>query len=191
VRDFRAAQVAKAFRRAAAPSGAHFWGCSCGAPNFDASETFPDAVAGVALIPYATPFQIEILDYNHFQSPAVLRYSFSAQQFLSGGWRLQAAYVGARGNHLYRGYEANLYPIPVEQPDGSLYFPPNSGPINPSFGAIAVTTTDAQSFYNAMQISAAWTGLRSVSAQANYTYSKSVDDASSASTGTGGLRFSF
>ena len=152
-------------------------------PNFDATGVFPDAVAGAALIPFGTPFNVDVLDYHHMSSPTLLRYNFSAQQTLPGGWNTQVTYVGARGNHLYRGFESNLFPEPVTRPDGSLFFPRDSGPINSAFGAIAVTSSDAQSFYNALQISVGQTAGRAVSLQASYSYSKSVDDASDSFTG--------
>ncbi|MBI4459932.1 MAG: TonB-dependent receptor [Acidobacteria bacterium] len=149
--------------------------------NFDSSTTFPDALAA---IPFATPFQVEVLDYSHISTPMVLRYNISLQQSLPGGGRVQASYVGARGNHLHRGYEANLYPGPIRRADGSLFFPPNSGPINPAFGSIALTSTDAQSFYNALQISANPGLGPGLSLQATYSYGKSVDDASNFSSST-------
>ncbi|MBF8305319.1 MAG: TonB dep Rec protein [Acidobacteria bacterium] len=155
------------------------------APNFDASGTFPDAAAAAALIPFGTPFTVETLDYHHMRTPSVLRYNASLQQSLPGGWRAEASYVGARGNHLYRGYETNLFPFPVERADGSLFLPPNSGPMNPAFGPIAVVSSDAQSFYNSLQLSAAKVAGQSFSLQANYSYSKSVDDSSNTNTGPG------
>ena len=148
--------------------------------NFDSSTTFPDATAAAA----GTSFQAEILDYRHMTTPMVLRYNVALQQELASGWSLQASYVGAKGNHLFRGYEANLYPDPVAQADGSLFFPPNSGPINPAFGAIAITSSDAQSLYNSLQLSANRRLSRGISLRASYTYSKSVDDASTSFTGT-------
>jgi hypothetical protein len=113
----------------------------------------------------------------------VLRYNLTLQQALPGGWNAQVTYVGARGNHLYRGYEANLYSQPVIREDGSLFFPPDSGPINPAFGAVAITSSDGQSFYNALQISAGQTAGRAFSLQGSYSFSKSVDDASNSNTG--------
>ena len=153
-------------------------------PNFDSSGVFPDAAAGAALVPFGTHFGIAVLDYPHITAPRVLRYSFSLQQALPGGWGVRASYVGARGNHLFRGYEANLFPVPVRAADGSLFFPPNAAPINPAFGAIGLTTSDAQSFYNALQLSASRSLSRGLTAQTNYTYSKSVDDSSVPSSGS-------
>lgn len=150
--------------------------------NFDSSGTFPNAVAAAATTPFGTPLGVAILDYHHMSNPMMLRYNFALQQVFPGDWRVQAAYVGARGNHLFRGYEANLYPVPSTLPDGSLFFPPNEGPINPAFGSISITSTDAQSFYNSLQLSANKSLSRGFSLRANYTYSKSVDDASTFSS---------
>ncbi|MBI3939537.1 MAG: TonB-dependent receptor [Acidobacteria bacterium] len=145
-------------------------------PNFDASATFPDALAAASEFTARTPFQLEILDYHHMRSPMVLRYNLTVQRELPGRWTVQASYVGTRGNHLFRFYEANLYPVAVTRADGSLFFPPNSGPLNPAWGGIGMISADAQSFYNSLQVSAAKSAGRTLSLQGSYTYSKSVDD---------------
>ncbi|MBI2816982.1 MAG: TonB-dependent receptor [Acidobacteria bacterium] len=162
--------------------------------NFDPSPFFPDAVAAVkALDPI--PFQAQIMDYRNAASPMVLRYNFALQQQLPAGVRFQASYVGGRGNHLYRAYEVNLFPIPIRRADGSLFFPDDctptpqhqptalcqakAGAINPAFqGGVTMLGTDAQSFYNALQLSVGKSMGQWFSLQANYTFSKSVDDAS-------------
>ncbi|MBI4463383.1 MAG: TonB-dependent receptor [Acidobacteria bacterium] len=147
-------------------------------PNFDSSRVFPDALAAVA----GSPVRAQVLDYSHWANPTVFRYNFSIQQRLAGNWRVGASYVGARGNHLYRPFEANLAPIPILRADGSLYFPPHSSPNgpdnrrNPAFADVVVTTSDAQSFYNSLQLSLNKALSRGTSLQASYTYSKSVDD---------------
>ena len=147
-------------------------------PNFDASRIFPDTVAAAGLVSSATPFGAAVMDYHHIANPYLMRYGFTLQQSLPGPLTLRASYVGARGNHLFRGYEANLYPKPVLRPDQSIFLPPNSGPINPAFNAIGLTGSDAQSFYNALQLSASIGPKSGFSTQGNYTFSKSVDDAS-------------
>ncbi|MBI1956668.1 MAG: TonB-dependent receptor [Acidobacteria bacterium] len=157
-------------------------------PNFDSSQTFPKA----ALAAEGTPLLAQVLDYAHISNPMVLRYNFTIQQPLPGGWRAQVAYVGARGNHLFRSYEANLLPLPVTQPDGSLFFPPYNpkGPdnrVNPAFGGINILSSDAQSFYNSLQVSANKNLSHGLSLQASYTFSKSIDDASSHSSDTEGV----
>ncbi len=146
--------------------------------NFDASPYFPNAVAA-AMSEIPISFRAQVMDYRHTDSPMVLRYSFALQQQLGAGWRVQASYVGARGNHLFRSYESNLFPTPIRRPDGSLFFPPNQGATNPAFaGGINILATDAQSFYNSLQVTLNKTLSAGISMQGNYTYSKSVDDAS-------------
>ena len=158
--------------------------------NFDSSGSFPDAVAAAA----GTPLEARSMDYRHTTNPMVLRYNFTLQQQLPGGWRARASYVGARGNHLFRGYEANLFPVPEIRKDESLFFPaacpppgetaipdcrPDAGPVNPAFGGISILNSDAQSFYNSLQLSADKSLSRGISLRASYSFSKSVDDASS------------
>ena len=165
-------------------------------PNFDATTLFPDAVRAAQ----GTPLLAQILDYANFKSPTVLRYNFSIQHLVAGGWRMQAAYVGARGNHLYRGFETNQFPLPVQRADGTLFFapycvpgklpsgglpgcdqnpPPDDNRINKNFGSIRTIGTDAQSFYNSLQLAASKAVGQNFSVQVSYTFSKSIDDASS------------
>ena len=81
--------------------------------------------------------------------------------------------MGARGNHLYRTYETNLFPVPETREDGTLFFPPNAGPVNPAFqGGIHLLASDAQSFYNSLRLAANKNLSRGISLRASYTFSK-------------------
>ena len=144
--------------------------------NFDSSAVFPDAVGAAA----GGQPQIQVMDYDGTRTPMLLRYNFSIRQEAPGDWQLQASYAGARGNHLFRRYESNRFPIPVTEPDGSLFFPSEQerSAVNPAFGSVNLLSTDAQSFYNALQLSASRNVGRGISLRAGYTYSKSVDDSS-------------
>lgn len=156
-------------------------------PNLDTSAFFPNALEGAVDV----PFLVQVMDHQAMNSGMVFRYHVTLQQQLPGGWRTQASYVGSRGNHLLRRFEANQYPVPVVQQDGALFFPddcsspnpsdlcqPNAGPTNPNFGSITIINTDAQSFYNALQVSANKSLSSGLSLQASYSFSKSVDDSS-------------
>lgn len=160
-------------------------------PNFDASAYFPNAT--IAAQARKTRLLAEVLDYSNIRNPMVLRYNFNIRETFPFGWNLQASYVGARGNHLYRSYEANLLPIPVRRADGSLYFAPYSGSdaqdnrVNQAFGGINILSSDAQSFYNSLQVAARKNLSHGLSLQASYTWSKSVDDASTHSNETEGI----
>ena len=149
--------------------------------NADASGAFPDAVAvaDAAAAAGALPLQALVMDYQNTASPIVFRYDFAIERQLPEGWRAGVSYVGARGNHLFRTYEMNLFPNPEARADGSLFFPPDQGPVNPAFqGGINIIGSDAQSFYNSLRIAANKSLSRGVSLRGSYTFSKSVDDAS-------------
>jgi len=157
-------------------------------PNFDSSRTFPDAVLAASEV--GVPLRAQNLDYSHMASPTVLRYNLTLERKLSRDSNVQIGYVGARGNHLLRFYEANLFPIPAQKPDGSLFFPANAGPVNPAFqGGITLMSSDAQSFYNSLLVSADARLNRFISFRSSYTFSKSVDDASSLNFNSGSQQF--
>jgi hypothetical protein len=163
--------------------------------NLRVQGLFPDALAAAQQGTFR--LSTKTLDYNHIKLPSVLRYNLTVQQPL-GDWSLRVGYVGTRGNHLMRGYEANLFPPPVKLPDGSLCFPPDAsavrpqdinpacppvsgaaaGPVNQNFNSVEQYSTDAQSFYNSLQVLMNKTPRRGMSVQFSYTWSKSVDDAS-------------
>jgi len=145
--------------------------------NLRAGDFFPRALDAAAA-QKTNQIQALIMDYEHMRSPTVLRYNASLRHPLPGNWRLQISYVGARGNHLYRAYEINQFPVPVRRADGSLYFPAGTVGVNPAFGSVNLLSSDAQSFYNSLQFSTNRNFGRGNSLQANYTYSKSIDDAS-------------
>src|SRR3989449_1020773 len=167
--------------------------------NFDSSQTFPDAVLAATECDRpdppprclkGIPLRAQNLDYQHTTSPTVLRYNLTVQRKLSRDSNVQIGYVGARGNHLLRYYEANLFPVPALQPDGSLFFPRDAGPVNPAFqGGITLMSSDAQSFYNSLLVSADSRLHRALSFRTSYTYSKSVDDASSLNFSSGSQQF--
>ena len=80
---------------------------------------------------------------------------------------LSAGYVGARGNHLPREVEENPYELSL----GRRYNPNLSSPL-------LTESTDAESFYNSLQLSISKRLSHGLSWQAFYTWAHSVDDAS-------------
>ncbi len=145
--------------------------------NFNSVAVFPNA----ALAVLGEPFDAKAIDYHHPHVPVTFRYTASLQQELPQNWRIQATYVGARGNHLLRGYEGTLFPFPIRREDGTLFFPPNTPPVNPGFSGVDVTGMDGQSFFNALQLSGGRRTGSGISLQGSYSFSKSVDDASASS----------
>ena len=104
----------------------------------------------------------------HPKFPYALQYNLNLEREIAPGTILTAGYYGARGNHLPREVEQN----PFERALGHRYNPNLPSPL-------LMVLTDAQSFYNSFQLSVSKHNSHNLSWQASYTFSHSVDDASS------------
>ena len=104
----------------------------------------------------------------HPKFPYALQYNLNLEREVAPGTILTAGYFGARGNHLPRELEAN----PFEPALGHRHNPNLPSPL-------LLVLTDAQSFYNSFQLSVSKQHAHNLSWQAFYTFSHSVDDASS------------
>jgi len=104
----------------------------------------------------------------HPKFPYALQYNLNLEREIAPGTILSAGYFGARGNHLPREVEGN----PFEPALGHRYNPNLPSPL-------LEVLTDAQSFYNSFQLSVSQRHAHNVSWQAFYTFSHSIDDASS------------
>src|SRR5262249_51604297 len=78
--------------------------------------------------------------------------------------------------HLIRIGDANLAPFTVV--NGIKVYQPQAGRINPNFVSITQRITDAQSFYNSLQLSALKQITHGLRAQLSYTFSRAIDAAS-------------
>jgi len=103
----------------------------------------------------------------HPKFPYVLQYNVNLQREIAQGMILSAGYFGSRGNHLPREVEQN----PFEPALGRRYNPNLPSPL-------LAELTDAQSFYNSFQVSISKHYSNNFSWQAFYTWSHSIDDAS-------------
>lgn len=121
------------------------------------------------------PPQAHTVDFA-LQTPYMIQYNLSVQRSLPGSLDVTLAYAGSRGNHLIRIGEANLAPAIIV--NGVKTYQPQLGRINPNFSPINRRVTDAQSFYNSMQINVAKRFSKGLGGQAAYTFSRSVDDSS-------------
>jgi outer membrane receptor protein involved in Fe transport len=137
------------------------------------SPSFPNLLAGFD--PNHILYQLQTLNYQ-LQNPYALQFNASIQRSFAGGWVVSAGYAGARGIHLFRVGDANLAPSTIV--NGIKIYHPELGRRNPNFGSAAQRTTDAQSFYNAFQLSALKQLTRGLRAQLSYTFSRAIDDSS-------------
>lgn len=155
---------------------------------------FPNALqdfnVNAPLCPAPSPCLMPNLQTVNFdlQPAYIMQYNLSVQRALPGGWAMTLGYAGSHGLHLIRVAEANLAPTVlvngVQQYCPGLSVAPlnpnctQSGRRNANFGGIAQRSSDAQSFYNALQVGASKRLSRGLHAQFSYTFARSIDDAS-------------
>ncbi len=147
-------------------------------PPFVVPLTFNSASNGIPNInlanPYlggtAPPFSSATWLESPFRDGYLQQWSFNIERQFSQSVGLTVGYVGSKGTHLDREYNANLpQPSPVFLQANRPY---------PNFSGITVDSASASSDYNALQISGEKRFSGGLSFLAAYTYSKSIDDAS-------------
>jgi hypothetical protein len=96
------------------------------------------------------------------------------------GWVGEIGYTGSRGVHLPL-VERNMNTVvPIRTPAGYVY-PADAQVLNPNWGSINTSDTwNADSYYHAGQASLKRNWSQGIQAQGSYTWSKSIDTASSA-----------
>ena len=135
---------------------------------------FPNVIANFNPDAYIRA-QLQTVNYD-LQSPYIMQFNASVQQQLPGDWDVMAGYVASRGKNLIRIGDANLAPERIV--NGVKVYDPTAGRRNPNFTGIWQRVTDAESFYDALQIGLNKRFSGGWRAQLSYTLSESVDDAS-------------
>lgn len=116
------------------------------------------------------------------------QWNLTIERDLGAGQALEVGYVGSKGTHLQRRYNLNQ---PLRDPElateganGNLIFP---RPIE-GFNNLQYTSFGSNSIYHALQASLRRRSRSGLFYRINYTFGKSIDDASSAvdNWGTGG-----
>jgi hypothetical protein len=107
-----------------------------------------------------------------------------------GGVIAEVGYTGSRGVHLPL-VERNMNVVmPVKSADGTWIVPANAPKLNPNFSTINTTDTwNADSYYHGFQVSVKKATAKGLQFQESYTWSKSIDTASSSgsTSATSGL----
>jgi len=119
--------------------------------------------------------QLQTTNFD-LRSMYIMQYNFSVQRALPGSIDVTLGYAGSRGIGLPRLGEANLAPEQIV--NGVKVYQTALGRRNPNFTGIFQRVTDAQSFYNSLQLSVRKRYAKGLQAQLSYTFSKSVDDSS-------------
>ena len=119
--------------------------------------------------------QLQTVNYG-LQTPYIMQFNANVQRALPGNFDVMIGYVGSRGKNLLRLGDANLAPERIV--DGVKYYQPELGRRNPNFTGIWQRVTDAESFYDALQLSVLKQYSHGFRAQVSYTWSSSTDDSS-------------
>jgi len=127
---------------------------------------FPNLLANFD--PNHALYQLQTTNYD-VQSPYAMQFNLSIQRALPGDWVVSAGYSGSRGLHLFRIGDANLAPFTVV--NGIKVYQTQLGRMNPNFASITQRITDAQSYYNALQLTAQKQFSHGLRAQISYTFS--------------------
>lgn len=138
------------------------------------SPPYPDPSGGARQgEPRQDPIQFDL------STPYMMRYHATVQQAIGAYLALRLGYVGSRGVHLPRVGDINV-PAPIRtEPDGRLFFGTEPGErSNPAFERVRYTSTDANSFYNALQLGVSRRWDDDLQFDLNYSYARSIDDAS-------------
>ncbi len=110
--------------------------------------------------------------------PTVYHYNLNIERQMAREIVVRAGYVGSGGRHLIGKVSGNTA-YPVIQADGSKFFPAGLPFRNPVMGEILFYHSDANSFYNALELSLSRRTSSGLQFQVSYTFSKALDDQSS------------
>jgi ABC-type nitrate/sulfonate/bicarbonate transport system permease component len=143
------------------------------------NPVFPNAVAALnAAGSGSALLAMDSLTYSP-QQPYVLQFQASWQHQLSPHTVASVTYAGSRGIHL-TGYIGNIdTPVPSFTAGGTAYFAPGAPKLNPAFGRIGMRTTQFDSYSHSLQGSVQRRMAHGFRLEGSYTFSKSIDDASS------------
>ena len=117
-----------------------------------------------------------LIQYN-LKPSYEMKFSLSLDRDLGKGFTITPELIAGRGVHLWRTYAINY--APTSTLNGRPYVPNAEGVINPLTGQGSIHGSDAQSFYNAAQLTVKKRFLNRAQVQASYTYAKNIDDSTS------------
>lgn len=115
----------------------------------------------------------ECIQY-HLNPSYEMKFNLSVERQLPGNVSVTAGYLGGRGIHLWHTHDAND-PLPIVV-NGRSFVVAGSPRPNRNLGASSTRSSDAQSFYNALQFEVKKRISHGFQFQSSYTWSKNIDD---------------
>jgi hypothetical protein len=144
--------------------------------GFTLTNPWPAALAKLGGTQTSTGFQL------HAPTGYLQSYNLTVERDIGRGAVLEVGYVGSKGTHLGRQYDINLPFRSIAAYQANIAFPV----LFPPFGVINYWDFGSNSIYNAGQITLRRRATGGFFYRINYSYSKSIDNASQltgASTG--------
>ena len=142
--------------------------------NMTQSAALLPQISPTLLLPKFTPVSfMELIQYN-LNPSYEMKFNLSVERQLPGQLSLTVGYLGDRGIHLWREDDVNDAPAIIV--NGRPYVIPGTPRLNPLVGAGTTRYSDAQSFYNALQVELKKRFTHNFQFQVAYTWSKNIDD---------------
>jgi hypothetical protein len=110
------------------------------------------------------------------------KWNLNVQRELWADTVIEVGYSGSHGANLWRVVHANAR-IPIRRADGRLFVPADAPLNQPNFGRMWMRVTDSSSDYHGATIGLTKRPSGGMQFQVSYTFSKSVDDGPSTSSG--------
>lgn len=122
---------------------------------------------------------IRTVEYD-MKTMYMYRWSLTLQHELLNEWMVSAGYTGSRGLHLFgQGLpNINKWEGWPNNPTGAKFFPAGSTLINPNFGEMRLQSTQGNSYYHGLALSAQKRLTHGVQFQLSYNYSHAIDQGS-------------
>lgn len=157
-------------------------------PYLGTTNPFPAPQPPPSDVTFPTPLAVATVDGSHrnLVTPLMYNWNLLIERQLAPGWLVRGGYVASHGTHLRELVQLNPA---VYIPGSSLS--PDQRRVFPGYSSIFQTSMDTNSNYNSAQFSLEKRVSRSgllhgITLLANYTYSKSIDNAPAGGAVIGG-----
>jgi Carboxypeptidase regulatory-like domain len=138
---------------------------------------FPDALASLGLA--SGKYAVVMLPYRPNQ-PYVIQNQVLVEHEFAPNIVAQIGYAGSRGIHLMGAINNIDTTQPEFLPGGQIYFPANTPLVNPAFSSIGIRTPSFDSVYHSLNLGLQMRLRSNLQVQGKFTWSKSIDDNSTA-----------
>jgi outer membrane receptor protein involved in Fe transport len=138
------------------------------------SIRYPDPVSAGVALEVLSPIGVDFFNEN---TTSIQQFNLTVQREILPQTVVQVGYLGSRAKHLPVGNDPNTR-VPTFLPDGRVFFAANAPARNPNWGRLSILEWTGRAFYNAVATSINKRFSDGFQLNANYTFSRNVDDGS-------------